>query len=326
MTSTSTHNAFTRRAALLLAIAAAVALTACAAQPIPRGADPGDALAAAGTEHTPGVFAGLNSMAIIVREGLEAVLIIGAVLGTLRNTHRDEKYSRWVYAGVLAGIAASGLTWLASRTLIPVTDANREILEGVTNLVAVGVLFYVTNWLFHKAYVVDWTAAIQHEVSRALSAGSALGLAGLAFTVVAREGFETVLFYQALLFSASPAPVLIGFAAGVLALVGAAVAIIALSRRLPVKPLFTATSVLMLGLAFSFAGTGVHALQEAGWVRATALTFVPSHAILADLFGIFPTLETLLAQVAFVAVIGVTFAISRRHWKRRALRLAETQQ
>jgi len=259
-----------------------------------------------------GIFAALNSLAIIVREGLEAVLIIGAIVGYLRTTGEPQKYRTWVYGGVLAAIGLSLATWWAASTIITITVANRELIEGLTSLIAVAVLFYVTNWLFHKVYVLDWLAFVKQNVGQAISSGSAFGLAALGFTVVYREGFETVLFYQALLFDADPAWVLGGFLVGLSIILAVAYAILHLGQRLPLKPFFTVTGVLLLLLAFSFTGSGIRELQEAGVVSVTLLPIVPEHLLLMEILGIFPTVETTLAQLLFVVALVMTFALSFR--------------
>jgi high-affinity iron transporter len=262
-----------------------------------------------------GIFAALNSLAIIVREGLEAVLIIGAIVGYLRTTGEPARYTTWVYGGVVAAIVLSLATWWAASTVLTITVANRELIEGVTSLIAVAVLFYVTNWLFHKVYVLDWLAFVKQNVGHAISTGSAFGLAALGFTVVYREGFETVLFYQALLFDADPLWVLGGFVVGVIIILGVAYAILHLGQRLPLKPFFTVTGVLLLLLAFSFTGSGIRELQEAGLVSVTLLPIVPENLLLMELFGMFPTVETTLAQLLFVVALAATFALS--FWRGR---------
>ncbi len=174
-----------------------------------------------------------------------------------------------------------------------------------------GVLFFVTNWLFHKTYVVDWVSFVREKVGAALTNGSALTMAGLGFTVVYREGFETVLFYQAMLFDAAPLPTLIGFVLGAAIIIVIAVLILRMSKRLPLKPFFTGTTAIMLLLAFNFTGAGIRELQEAGVIGATLLPIVPENLILSETLGLYPTLETILAQVIFVAAIVVTFSYSR---------------
>ena len=262
-----------------------------------------------------GFLAVVNSMVIILREGLEAVLILGAILGYLRATNSPRKFSAWVYAGTAAAIALSVLTWWAAQSLITITVAQREIIEGVASLVAVAVLFYVTNWLFEKVYVVDWIAFVKEQVGKALNTGSALALAGLGFTVVYREGFETVLFYQALLFDAQASSVWLGFLIGSLIILAVAYAILKLSKRLPLKPFFTVTGLLLMLLAFNFMGSGIRELQEAGIISARLLTWIPENLILMELFGIFPTLETTLAQVLFLLILLATFSFSL--WRKK---------
>lgn len=269
--------------------------------------DEGQNLLAAGLT---GLLAAANSLAIIIREGLEAVLIIGAVLGYLRATNAPAKYSAWVYLGVAGAILLSLLTWLAARSMITISVTSRELLEGITSLIAVAVLFYVTNWLFHKVYVVDWLLFVKEQVSKAIGHGSALALAGLSFTVVYREGFETVLFYQALLFDAEASWVLVGFGVGLVIILAVSYAILRLSKRFPLKPFFTITGILLLLLAFSLTGKGARELQEAGVIGATLLQWMPEKLLLMELFGLFPTVETTIAQAVLILAIIATFAIS----------------
>lgn len=269
-------------------------------------------------------FAFLNSLAIIIREGLEAVLIIGAILGYMRATNAPAKYRAWIYVGVVAAIGLSLVTWWAAANIITITVSNRELLEGVTSLIAAAVLFYVTNWLFHKVYVVDWLTFVKEQVSKALSTGSALGLAALGFTVVYREGFETVLFYQALLFDAGPRPVWLGFVVGTVIILGVAYVILTMSKQLPLKPFFSITGLLLLILAFNFTGAGIRELQEAGVVSATLLSWMPENLLLMELFGIFPTVETTLAQFLFLVLIVMTFAYSRWQGQRKMVKQTAT--
>ncbi|QPC84470.1 FTR1 family iron permease [Phototrophicus methaneseepsis] len=256
-------------------------------------------------------LAAINSATIIIREGLEAVLIIGAILGYMFKMDAERRYIMQVLIGVLAAVALSVATWFAAETFLTITPVQRELIEGVTSLLAVAVLFYVTNWLFHKAYVVDWMTFVREQADKALSNGGAFGLAALGFTVVYREGLETVLFYQALMFDAEPLPVVAGFIVGLGLILAIAYAILRLSKRLPLKPLFTITTIVLLVLAFSFTGAGVRELQEASVISATLLPWFPENLLLMELFGLFPTLETLVAQVIFTVLIALTFTYSR---------------
>lgn len=268
-------------------------------------------------------LAALNSAIIIIREGLEAVLIIGAILAYMLKTGAEKRFITWVFAGVAAAIALSIATWFAAETFLTITPIQRELIEGVTSLIAVGVLFYVTNWLFHKTYVVDWMTFVREKADQALQDGQAIGLAALGFTVVYREGLETVLFYQALLFDAETTPVLLGFTLGLALILAIAYAILRLSKRLALKPLFTATTILLLIMAFSFTGSGIRELQEASVVGTTLLPWFPENILLMEVFGLFPTLQTLLAQVIFMVLIALTFTYSRWQGSREATRVQQ---
>ena len=256
-------------------------------------------------------IAAVNSAVIIIREGLEAVLIIGAILAYMFKTGAPRRFVLWVVAGIVAAIALSVVTWVAAQTILIISPAQRELIGGVTSLVAVGVLFYVTNWLFHKVYVVDWMTYVREQADRALNDGRAVGLAALGFTVVFREGLETVLFYQALLIDAEATPVLLGFVVGLVIILAIAWVMLRLSRRIPIRPLFTVTTVLLLMLAFSFTGAGVRELQEASVFSTTLLPWFPENLLLMQFLGLYPTVETLLAQGLFCLLIVLTFTYSR---------------
>lgn len=301
-------------------LAITLGLTGCVAQS--NSPETEDEHEAAETIQAGGAVTVFYSATIILREGLEAVLIIGVILGYMKATHRDPKYAKLIYMGVGVGILLSLLTWAASLGILSITHTGKEMLEGITSLITVAVLFYTTNWLFHKAYVVDWMAFIKEESGRAMAAGSLLGLIALGFTVVYREGFETVLFYQTMLFNTDAASVLTGFVGGSVILIGLAYAILKLSVRLPIRPFFSITGGLLLLMAFRFTGMGIHALQEAGIFGESRLSFIPAHDLLKEILGVYPYLETLLAQVILLAVTGLTFVISRWQWKRAGL--AET--
>ncbi len=270
-------------------------------------------------------FAALNSFAIIFREGLEAVLLVGAILAYLKASEADPKHRRQVLYGVGVGIAASFGTWMVARTLVPIGGAQRELIEGITALLAVGVLVYVSHWLFHKTYVHDWMAYLKRKVGGAVSAGSAFAMATLAFAAVYREGFETVLFYQALGNEAGSAAVLAGFVPGAIAIVAVAWAIVRLGLRLPMKAVFALTNTILLYLAFVFLGKGIYNLQEAGVFSPTPLAGLPANRILELLLGYHPLAETLLPQAVFLTSLAATWVWYRRRLRVRAARDAATE-
>lgn len=249
-------------------------------------------------------FGAVNAFAIIFREGLEAVLLIGAILAYMSRTSAGVRQRRQVWLGVGGGVLASAATWVLAVTLVPVSGASREMVEGVTALIAVAVLLYVSHWLFQKTYIHDWKAYLQEHVGRAVTRGSALAMAGLAFAAVYREGFETVLFYQALMFDAGAAAVLAGFAPGILVIVAIGYGIVRLGLKLPLRRVFAATGAVMLYLAFVFIGKGLYNLQEAGVFAPHPLTWLPDNEALRQLLGLYPLVETFLAQTAFLVLLG----------------------
>ncbi len=268
-----------------------------------------DAALSAGAPFWFGVF---NAFAIVVREGLEAVLLIGAILAYLTAIGADRGARRNIFVGMGAGVVATVGTWVLARTVLPIGGAHRELMEGITALLAVGVLLYVSNWLFQKTYIQDWKDFLRDRAGAAATAGSALAMATLAFAAVFREGFETVLFYQALMYDAGAAAVVAGFLPGVLVIVGIGYGIIRLGVRLPLRRVFGVTNALLLYLAFAFVGKGVYNLQEAGLFAPHPVAWLPSVPALTQLFGFYPIVETLLAQLAFLALLAATYAWYQR--------------
>ncbi|MEZ0335520.1 MAG: FTR1 family protein [Gemmatimonadales bacterium] len=257
----------------------------------------------------------VQSFAIMLREGLEAILIIGALMTFLVKMGAGQR-RRDINLGVGAAIVASLVTAVALETVFQLSPANREALEGFTMLLATLVLFYVSYWLLSKMEVMKWNHFVKSKVQDAVTSGSALALASAAFLAVYREGFETVLFYKALFLasdgSAGAAPVLGGMVAGGVILAGVYVAIHRFGVRLPLKPFFGVTSAFLYYTAFVFAGRGIAELQAASLISTTPVRWAP----LVPALGIFPTVESLLLQglllVLLVAALVWTFVIEPR--------------
>ena len=244
-----------------------------------------------------GVAAFTSAFFILVREGLEALLVVAALAAFLVKTeHRNNM--RYLHFGWIGALALGFLTWLASVSLIEISGASREITEGVAALLATAVLFYVGFWLHDKTNAAQWKHFIETNVRRALSAGTLWGLAGLSFIAVYREVFETILFYQALWVqtdTAGKSMALSGFGVGVGVLAVLAWVIMRYSARLPLRQFFSITGILMFVLALVFAGKGVAALQEAGYIPVSPVSFPR-----IDLLGIYPNLQGLLLQLGLL--------------------------
>ncbi len=248
----------------------------------------------------PNLF--VQSLMIMIREGLEAILIIGALMAFLVKVGAGHR-RRDIHIGVGAAVALSLLTAVLLETVFQLSPANQEVLEGITMLTAVAVLFYVSYWLLSKMEVQKWTSFVKERVQVAVSGGSVFALATAAFLAVYREGFETVLFYKALLVSGGAAgstfpPVFVGMVVGAVLLVGIYLAINKYGVRLPLKPFFGVTSAFLYYTAFVFAGKGIAELQAGGVVGTTILPGWPRLPVV----GIYPTLESMLAQGVLVAL------------------------
>jgi high-affinity iron transporter len=246
-----------------------------------------------------GAAAFASAFFILLREGLEALLVVAALAAFLVKTeHRNS--IRYLHYGWIGALAAGFLTWLASVSLIEISGASREITEGVAALLATAVLFYVGFWLHDKTNAAQWKSFIEKSMRRALSAGTLWGLAGLSFVAVYREVFETILFYQALWVqtdTAGKSMALSGFGFGVGVLAVLAWVVFRYSMRLPLRQFFAATGILMFVLAIIFAGKGVAALQEAGYIPVSPVSFPR-----VDLLGIYPNMQGLLLQLGLLLI------------------------
>ena len=239
----------------------------------------------------------ISAFVILLREGLEAILVVAALAAFLIKTERRDGMA-YLHFGWIGALVLGIFTWLASVYLFDFSGANREITEGVAALVAMVVLFYVGFWMHSKTNAIQWKRFIDGSVQKALSTGTLWGLAALSFIAVYREVFETILFYQALWVQAdgaAQAMLLSGLGSAVVALAVLAWLILRYSTRLPLRQFFSVTSIFMFVLAVVFAGKGVAALQEAGKLPIDPVNFPR-----IDLLGIYPNLQALLIQAGLV--------------------------
>lgn len=254
----------------------------------------------------------VSSFIIIVREGLEAILVLAGMAAFLRRTGRSEGL-KWLHGGWIGALALGALTWWIATVLIEVSGAEREVTEGITALLASVTLLYVGFWLHSKSAGQRWSAFIKSQVSGALGRGTLWGLAVISFLAVYREVFETVLFYEALIAQGGATAVLSGSAAGCAVLVVLALLIVRFSAKLPIGVFFAVSSVLLALMAVVFAGQGVAALQAAGKLPSSPVSF-PS----VPLLGIYPNLQGLVLQLLLVVLIVGAYV----HTSRAAARTA----
>ena len=286
-----------------------------------------DGEAAEEKQSDPRLLTFLGAFGIIVREGLEAILVIAAIIAYLVKSGNSRSVKN-VYIGAAAGIAASFaaaavLAW-AKQAFVGAGLAQ-EIIEGITALIAVCVLFYVSNWMISKAEAASWSRFIDGKVQASVEQGSSFALAFTAFLSVFREGAEVVLFYQPMLSEGNPGMVWAGFGAGCVLLVFVYLAITKQSIKLPIKVFFTATSILMAVMCVSFLGSGIKELAEGNVFDLTLrVPGIPENDVI-QIFGVYPWLETLVPQLILAVILLVTFMIAHYRGKMNALKAQISQ-
>ncbi len=265
------------------------------------------------------------SFSILFREGLEAVLLIAILLSALAaGTVRG--YQRPLGLGVGAAVVASAVMWVAATWLIDIAPLSRELLEAVTTLLAVIVLILVSFWLVSRLDQKRRAEFMRARVAAAMAAGTGIAFATLGFLAVFREGFETVLFYQALSFSTTGLGrwVVFGAIAAAVALGAVAYAILRLGRQIPLRPLLVTGASILLLLSVTFAGNAVRSLQSADLVAATPVDGFRLPIFLAELTGIHPTVQSLMTQLVMLVVFAGgavwVFAVQPARARRRVER------
>jgi high-affinity iron transporter len=236
---------------------------------------------------------------ILLREGLEALLVVTALLAFLVRTKRKDALP-YIHFGWIGAVVLGLMTWWASISLIDISGASREITEGVAAIVATVILLYVGFWMHDKSSAAKWKKFIDDSMHKAMSSGTLWTLTGLSFIAVYREAFETILFYQALWVQTGEAGHSMafgGFLTAVAVLAVISLLIMRYSVRLPLRQFFSVTGGLMFVLAIIFAGKGIAALQEAGLIVSNPVAFIR-----VDLLGIYPNAQGLLLQLSLIII------------------------
>lgn len=271
---------------------------------IERNLDESERLVTGSGEIAPAI-AFSASFAIIFREGLEAVLILGAIL-TYLEASRNSRLKPYVYYGIIAAVVATGVTWLVASYVIEISGADRELIEAIAALSATAVLFYVSFWILNKIEHKKWMEFIKAKVWQATTTGGTMVFVMLAFFTVYREGFETVLFYQAMFGFAKylESFVGLGFIIGLASLFAIYFVMRRLGRRLPLRVLFGLTMGIGAYLSIAFLGNAVRELQVLDIVPYTSMIgTIPRLDInMATMTGIYPTLETVMAQIVLLSI------------------------
>ena len=255
---------------------------------------------------------------ILIREGLEALLVVAAVIAYLVKSG-NKRFAKWIYLGVVAGLAGSGLVAVLFTFLFGGSGPVQEISEGVCALIATLMLLWTSNWMLNKSSVEAWNNYIRNKTEAAVAgaqskveSGQRLGLgmitslAMLSFLAVFREGAETVIFYESIYSMSQDAH---GMWVGGLAAAAVLIVIFLILRftsvKIPIGPFFLVTSIVMAALVVIFAGGGIHALIEGDLIEGTYLSSVPTN----DWIGLYPYVETITAQVIAAIAVVVLFVV-----------------
>jgi high-affinity iron transporter len=259
-----------------------------------------------------------NSGIIVFREGLEAVLILAALMASFRTAaNKHLRTPMWV--GTALAFVASILTWLIMRSTLSMFASFGEKLEAVVSVIAIAVLLLITNWFFHDVYWKGWMANFHKQKQSIIkgAAGQFIGLLILGFTSVYREGFETALFLQALVLEAGPATVMIGAAAGMALVVLFGLAIFALQAKLPIMKMLIFTGVLIGVVLLVMVGNTVHIMQVVGWMPLNPIRWLQLPYWMGVWFGTYPTVEGLGLQFAAAAFVIGSYVLAGRLQKRK---------
>ena len=246
-----------------------------------------------------------TSFSIIFREGLESALIIGAILAYL-DASRNARYKKHIYLGIVIAIIATVITWYVAQFIIEISGASRELIEAIAGISAVAVLFWVSFWILNKVETKKWIEFVKAKVWLATTTGGVMVFAMLSFFTVYREGFETVLFYQAMLSFAKNMEtfVLLGLVLGLAVIISVVFIIRKIGKKLPLRVLFGLTMAIGAYMSIAFIGNAIREFQEVGYISTTHLFgIIPRLEInLATMTGIHPTLETTIAQIILLSV------------------------
>ena len=277
-----------------------------------------------GTGTIAPMIAFISSFSIIFREGLEAVLILGAII-TYLEASRNHKFKKYVHYGIVLAIGATAVTWVIASYIIEISGANRELIEAIAALSATAVLFYVSFWILNKIEHKRWMEFVKAKVFQASAAGGTSVFIMLSFFTVYREGFETVLFYQAMFSFAKYMEfyVGLGFILGIVSLLGIYFGFRKLGKRLPLRALFGLTMGIGAYLSIAFLGNAIREFQVLDFIPYTSmLGTIPRLDInVATMTGIYPTLETTVGQIILLAVylVASLYVLVLRPKRQKAL-------
>jgi high-affinity iron transporter len=251
----------------------------------------------------------MMSVSILLREGLEAFLVIMVILSVLKASNMQTSF-RWIHLGWVSAILLGIVLWIVGGKLLAQSMSQIELIEGVIAFIAVAMLLYIGFWMHGKSSAGKWKTYVNSLANGAVAKDSILGLVSLSFFVVFREVFESVLFLSALNIESGNKhsfAIIFGVLAALVIIIALAAVVIGFSAKLPIPTLFKISSIVMGLLAVVLAGKGIHSFQETG---ALPIHGIP--LIRIELLGIYPTLETTVTQLAVLVIVLIVWKIAGR--------------
>lgn len=249
-----------------------------------------------------------DSALILLREGLEALLIIVALAAFLKKSGQDAM-QKWIYIGAGVGILCSIVAAIILSTILnsASVDSNRELLEGYVGLIAAAMLIGVGIWLHNKSSVESWNRYISKQMNHAISTGSIFSMAAISFLSVFREGAETIVFYVGILPKMGMSQFLLGIVLAIGILIAVGIVLMKMSGKIPVHKFFAVATILIYLLAFKIIGGSLHTLQLLGKLNTTVVDGLP----VLSTIGFYPTFETLIGQVILIILVIITILYKR---------------
>ena len=252
--------------------------------------------------NTKAKYTFVDAMFILLREGVEALLIVLALVSSLKATNQ-KKGLRWVYTGAAAGILASVIIAFMLQALFPAVSSgtNREILEGFVGIFAVVMMIGIGFWLHSKSSLKSWKNYIDRKMDVVLSTGSFISMFVLSFLAVFREGAETILFYVGILPLISLQNLIIGVVSAILILIVIALVLIYASSKIKIHQVFFVLTWTIYFLAFKMLGTSIHMLQVVGILPLHVIRFIPT----VEVLGIYANIEVFVSQLILIIIIVI---------------------
>lgn len=279
------------------------------------------------SKNTSPVAIAVNAGIIVFREGLEAVVILASLMSSLKSAE-ERKYRRPMWVGVILALLATALTWMLANSVLQSMARYGEKLEAVVSLIAIAILLLIMNWFFHNSYWTSWIANFHSQKRRLLSqeAGLFVGLVVLGFTSIYREGFEIVLFMQALVLEAGVFTVLVGVLISLAAVVLVGLVVFRLQKNLPYMKILIVTGVLIGSVLLQMVGSTVHVMQVVGWMPIHIVQSMNVPFWLGTWFGIYPTWEGLSLQLASLIFVFGSYYLAEGLRKNKLKNISHKQQ